>query len=152
MLSDFLLAFMFMRIGLLIRSIFNYTMYTDLYAKRLCESYRFTANIRFTFKCFIIRNPVATVFCTLSTSILVLSYILRIFERPYYFTIGWVDFDDYFNAIWCVVITMTTTGFGDTVAFSYFGRIVIMLTAFWGELIISLLIVTVAKVFELSRN
>jgi hypothetical protein len=34
-LSDFLLAFMFLRVLLLIRSVFNYTMFTDLYAKRL---------------------------------------------------------------------------------------------------------------------
>lgn len=87
-MSDFFLAFMFLRISLLIRSIFNYTMFTDLYAKRLCESYGFTANVRFTFKCFIIRNPGTTVICTLTTSILVFSYILRIFEMPYYHTIG----------------------------------------------------------------
>lgn len=87
-LSDFLLAFMFLRIGLLVRSIFNYTMFTDLYAKKLCESYGFTANVRFTFKCFIIKKPGATVICTLTTSILVLSYILRIFEIPYWHSIG----------------------------------------------------------------
>ena len=33
--SDFLLLFMFLRLLLLIRTIFNYTMFTDLYAKRL---------------------------------------------------------------------------------------------------------------------
>lgn len=47
---------------------------------------------------------------------------------------------------------MTTVGFGDIVAFSYFGRFVIMITAFWGTFLISLLIVTVGKIFELSRN
>lgn len=87
-LSDFLLAFMFLRIILLVRAIFNYTMFTDLYAKRLCESYGFTANVRFTFKCFIIRNPGLTVVCTLTTSVLVLAYILRIFEVPYYHAVG----------------------------------------------------------------
>ena len=34
-LSDFLLALMFLRIILLVRTIFNYTMFTDIYAKRL---------------------------------------------------------------------------------------------------------------------
>lgn len=95
-LSDFLLCFMFLRIALLIRTIFNYTMFTDLYAKRLCESYGFTANIRFTFKCFIIRNPGATVIWTLASTVLILAYILRIFEIQYYRAIGQIDFDDYF--------------------------------------------------------
>jgi hypothetical protein len=87
-LGDFLLAFMFLRIILLVRSVFNYTMFTDLYAKRLCESYGFTANVRFTFKCFVVRNPGITVACTLTTSVFVLAYILRIFEVPYYHAIG----------------------------------------------------------------
>jgi hypothetical protein len=116
------------------------------------ESYGFTANVRFTFKCFIIRNPGVTVVCTLSTSIFVLSYILRIFERPYFHEINSLDYDDYFNSIWCIVITMTTVGFGDIVAYSYFGRVIIMITAFWGAFLISLLIVSVSKIFELSKN
>ena len=111
------------------------------------ESYGFTANIRFTFKCFIIRNPGITVICTLLFTVLFLSYILRIFEIKYYRAIGQVDFDDYFQSIWVIVITITTVGFGDLVAFSYFGRIIVMITAFWGAFLISLLIVSVGKIF-----
>lgn len=76
-------------------------------------------------------------------SIIILSYILRIFERPYYHIIGQIDYDDYFNSVWCIVIVMTTVGFGDIVAYSYFGRMVIMMAAFWGGFIISLVIVCV---------
>ena len=47
---------------------------------------------------------------------------------------------------------MTTVGFGDIVAFSYFGRVVIMITAFWGTFLISLLIVSVGKIFELDKS
>jgi len=45
------------------------------------------------------------------------------------------------------VVTITTVGFGDLVAFSYFGRVIIMITAFWGAFLISLLIVSVGKIF-----
>jgi hypothetical protein len=47
---------------------------------------------------------------------------------------------------------MTTVGFGDIVAYSHFGRVIIMITAFWGAFLISLLIVSVSKIFELSKN
>ena len=47
---------------------------------------------------------------------------------------------------------MTTVGFGDLVPFSYIGRIIIMITSFWGGFLISLVIVSVTKIFELTRN
>lgn len=93
-----------------------------------------------------------TVACTLSTSIFVLAYTLRVFEIPYYHALQEKVFDDYFTAIWVIVITMTTVGFGDVVAYSHFGRLIVMITAFWGTFLISLLIVSVSKIFELTRK
>ena len=150
--SHVLLAFMFVRMLFLLRTIFNYSMFTDLYSKRLCQTYGFTANVRFTFKCMIIRNPGLTVVCTLTASTFILAYILRIFEIEYYRSINQIDFDNYFQAIWVIVVTMTTVGFGDLVPYSYIGRIIIMVTSFWGAFLISLVIVSVSKKFELTRN
>ena len=79
-----MLVLMFVRVIFLIRAIFNYSTFTDLYSKRLCESYGFTANVRFTFKCLIIRNPGLTTFCTIFVSTFMLAYFLRIFEIEYY--------------------------------------------------------------------
>lgn len=47
---------------------------------------------------------------------------------------------------------MTTVGFGDILAYTYFGRVVIMLTAFWGAFLISLVILSVKRIFDLSEN
>lgn len=103
-------------------------------------------------KCLIIRYPSLTVLCILASSTLILAYILRIFEIEYYRSVGQIDFDNYFNAVWVIVITITTVGFGDLVPFSYIGRLIIIATAFWGGFINSLVIVSVTKIFELSRN
>ena len=51
LLSDFILSFMFIKMIFLIRAVFNYSMYTDTYAKKLCNNYGVSANIRFSFKC-----------------------------------------------------------------------------------------------------
>jgi len=81
-----------------------------------------------------------------------LAYFLRVFEIEYYRQLKMVDFDSYFQAIWVIVVSITTVGFGDLVPYSYMGRIIIMIAAFWGAFLISLMIVTLGQTFELTRN
>ena len=83
-LGDFLYALMFLRLFLLVRTLFNYSKYTDAYAKRVCEHFGFTANTRFCFKCYIVRHPLLTVICTFIFTMTLLAFTLRVFERPYY--------------------------------------------------------------------
>ena len=87
LLSDFILVIMFSKIIFLIRAIFNYSMFTDTYAKKLCNNYGVSANIRFSFKCQMINHPMRTIFLVFFSSVLILAYQLRIFEAPYYFAI-----------------------------------------------------------------
>jgi hypothetical protein len=113
--SDFILAFMFVRILFLLRAVINYSIFMDIYSKKLCKSYGFTANVRFAFKCFVRARPGLTVGVTLLFSVLILAYLMRIFELPYGFTVGTVTWHHYFNSIWVTIITMTTVGYGDIV-------------------------------------
>jgi len=87
LVSDMVLAFMLVRIAFVVRAVFNYNLYTDLYSKKLCQSYGFTANIRFAYKCLLKSDPLTTVGMSLFISVLVLGYQLRIFENPYYLAI-----------------------------------------------------------------
>lgn len=80
LLSDFILVFMFLRLYYLVRAIFNYNMYMDSFAKKLCRSYGFTANVRFTFKALLRTNPARTVSVLMLASVFILAYQLRIFE------------------------------------------------------------------------
>lgn len=100
----------------------------------------------------IIKRPGKTVLSTLMISIFILAYILRIFELPYYRTVGTVDLEQYGSAIWLVVVTMSTVGFGDVVPYSFVGRLVIMFTSIWGAFIITLVIVAFSSLFSLSKN
>lgn len=152
LLGDFLLALMFLRISFLVKSIFNYSQYTDIYSKRLCETYGFSANARFTLKCFVQNNPGVTAAGTFLTTILVFAYLLRLFERPYQNTVGLIQFDSYFTAIYCIVITITTVGYGDVTAATIFGRCILMISAIWGAFIISILIVAVGQLFIMTKK
>ena len=141
---------MFFRIFFVIRAVFNYNMYTDVFAKKLCRSYGFTANVRFTFKSLLKTDPARTVSVTMLGSVLVLAYCMRVFETQYYTALNQLDFDSYFASIWCVIITMTTVGYGDMYPVTIFGRIVGVTCALWGTFIISLLIIVATEIFALS--
>ena len=47
---------------------------------------------------------------------------------------------------------MTTVGYGDVYAVSPFGRVISIINALWGAFIISLLVASIGKIFELSEN
>ena len=84
LISDFILTLMFLRLFFVMRAIFNYNMFTDVVAKKLCRSYGFTANVRFTYKCLLKIKPTRTVIMTMSVSVIVLAYCLRVYEIQYY--------------------------------------------------------------------
>ena len=65
---------MFLRIYFVVRAVFNYNMYMDSYAKKLCRSYGFTANVRFTFKALLKTDPVWTVTVLFFGSVIILAY------------------------------------------------------------------------------
>jgi hypothetical protein len=152
MLSDFLFAGMFLRTYFLIRTLLNFSIYSDLYSKRVCSRYGFEASTSFYVKALFVKRPGLIIGMVSTISILFLSYVLRIFERVYYNRYGIILFDNYFTAIWCVVITMTTVGYGDVFAVSPFGRIISIINALWGAFVISLLVGSIQGIFVLSDD
>jgi hypothetical protein len=47
---------------------------------------------------------------------------------------------------------MTTVGYGDVAAVSPFGRIISIINALWGAFIISLLVASINRIFDLSDS
>lgn len=116
------------------------------------DNYGFSPDVRFTLKCMILRSPELTVTVILTVSVVIAAYVLRIFEIVYYRHIGFVDFEQFYSAIYSVVITMGTVGFGDVVPVSHIGRFIIMVTTIWGTFIFTLVIVAFGSMFNLSPH
>ena len=55
--SDLVFSLMFLRLYFVIRTGLNYGEYSDAFSKKICKSYGFEADFRFTFKCLYILNP-----------------------------------------------------------------------------------------------
>jgi hypothetical protein len=45
--------------------------------------------------------------------------------------------------MWYILITMTTEGYGDVFPKSHGGRVIAIITAFWGTFFVSLFVITV---------
>ena len=88
---------------------------------------------------------------------LVLSYIIRIFERPYYRQLDKGDtnyrqMDSFFDANYWLVVTMTTVGYGDLAPNTWMGRIVIMIASISGSFIMAIFIGSITNSFVLSES
>lgn len=55
----------------------------------------------------------------------------------------------YLNALWLVLITTTTVGYGEYSPNTPLGRVIIMFVAIWGTLIVSLMVVVVSNMLSM---
>lgn len=101
-----------------------------------------------------VSNPSRVALILFFTSVIMLAEIVRIFEIPYEMNndVNSVDLKDFGSAIWLIIITSTTVGYGDIYPHTIGGQCVCVITAFWGTFIVSLLVLVVANVFELSDD
>lgn len=147
---------MFIRIYYVLKWSFNQSFYTDAFSKKLCNDYGFYPGFRFILKSKFINSPEQAVLTLFIVTVLVLSYIIRIFEI-YYALHPQTDVffnrkTEFFDDVYFIVVTLTTVGYGDIEPRTLPGKIIIMFTAIWGAVLISLVVVMVSKVFEMSEN
>ena len=153
-LGDFFLAFMFLRVYQILRCVMNYCLYTDAFSKKLCETYGFENGISFAIKCLLRIYPARIILLNFAVFTMLYSYLLRLFELPVlkHIPASFETLDQFFNAAYVTIITITTVGYGDITPISYFGRATMMLAALHGALMISLVVLTVSNFLELSDN
>lgn len=80
------------------------------------------------------------------SGLFVFGFCLRIFERPLSAETG-KDFSDYENVFWCLIVTMTTVGYGDYFPITAPGRLVGFIACLWGALVVSLMVVALTNLF-----
>jgi hypothetical protein len=64
--------------------------------------------------------------------------------------IGSDTLNNYLQNVQLIVITMTTVGYGNVGPLTMLGRVIAVITAFWGSFILSLFVVAVTQLFELT--
>jgi len=126
---------------------------------RVVEKYnKVSFNTSFGFRAILDRHPIRTVLAFFGLSTILFAYALRVFERPVCHTneavlAGWCsettlgikDYEHFAVAVWNILITETTIGYGDVVAVTHAGRVVIGISALTGIVLIALFVTAVSN-------
>jgi voltage-gated potassium channel len=73
------------------------------------------------------------------------------FERPFITESG-LNFDNYTNGVWYIIVSMTTIGYGDYYPISSFGRIIGVLCCLWGVFTVSMSVATLNSLLLFSEG
>lgn len=138
-----------LRMWFIIKTFVIYSDYSSSRTQRICQMNSFSTNFTFAIKAIMQSTPYHVYGLMLIISLVYCSYGLRIFERGLDSLSG-LAFGNYWNCIWCIIITMTTVGFGDFYPSSIIGRIIGIVSCFIGVFLISMLVVTITNLLNLS--
>ncbi len=109
----------------------------------------------FVVKCLYQYSPIIFTLCLYIFFLLIFSLLLHIYEQPFIMDerkieyiseysesndITIYDYKDFFNCVWCIVIAMTTIGYGDYVPNSIVGKICVISATAGGMISLALFI------------
>jgi potassium intermediate/small conductance calcium-activated channel subfamily N protein 2 len=118
-------------------------------AQRICQMNGCRNGTFFAVKCLIRDKPNEVICSMLALGIFTGAYCFRTFERPLVLYSGF-QFQDYGSCMWCVIITMTTVGYGDMFPATIPGRFFCFIICIWGVLVVSMMVVAVNNMVQLE--
>ena len=146
-------SLMLLRVYILIRVVRYYSKWGTVESEDICDSSGCEASHTFMLKGIFKDKPYYILAISMSMSILVFGFAVRTYERPYNDDNGQLQNYDYvWNAMWLVIITMCTVGYGDFYPRTHVGRFVIVIACFWGIFLISMMVVTLTESSEFTKS
>ena len=150
-------AIVILKCYLIIRVYSYFSKWTSDEAISLCNKYNVESGLSFALKAELTYRPYIAIFLVTLIIVLICAYFVKIAEYGImeYKTesINLSDKNDLaylLNCIWLIIITMVTVGYGDEYPKSHFGRIVIIIAAILGMLLVSIIIVSLGNLIEFT--
>ncbi|CDW91118.1 small-conductance calcium-activated potassium channel protein [Stylonychia lemnae] len=142
--NDLLLWCCFSRLYLVIRYSLLLTYFMGPRSQRICRMNGCDASLMFAVRSVMKKRPYTVIFVTLIITTGIFAFQLNMFEAQISDESG-QNFNSFFNCIWVVIITLTTTGYGDIYPKTYMGRVTCIVICFWGMFIVSYFVVTLTN-------
>ena len=150
-LAEFFYCFMFVRFILIIRSVANYSVFDNEWARLSCHRFETPHGFKFAVKCLFKTRPFLMIVLIFLMLIIFASTVYRVLERPLdEFKSEYMS--DPLLALWFIFETISTLGYGELYPLSYFGRTISVITYLIGAIILSLVIVELQNITDLSNN
>merc|ERR1719469_1770129 len=108
-------------------------------------------DLMFAIKCVLKHTPYKLAGGSLLCSVIVYGFALQSYEQPfiYYSGQGW---DSLISGFWCILITMSTVGYGDFYPTTHVGRFIAIVSMIWGQFLISLLLIAMVITASFSAQ
>ena len=150
-LNDILSIFLPLRILFVFKVILYSSKYYSARVGRLAKFKGVNLNLLFPFKCLMTKRPYTFYPIVLSMTILFTTYGLMVGEIPLD-RLTFTNYSNWWNSLWCIIITITTVGFGDLFARSLIGRIMLIIAAILGNFLFSMLVSNLENIFYFSYD
>ncbi|CAD8210247.1 unnamed protein product [Paramecium pentaurelia] len=150
-INEILELFMLSRTVFLFRSLLAQTFWYSNRTQRVCNLYACEGNYMFVAKSLMRTSPYTAQFIALTSLICIFAQGVRISENP--LTRNDPNNNNlgkYDNAVWNIIISITTVGYGDFYTRTDLGRFVIFIVCVLGIFVISIMVVTLITSLETS--
>jgi hypothetical protein len=149
--NGILTLFCMFRLWFIIRYYLVSCRYFKPRSQRICNMNGFNTNLYFALKGMMRTSPFQISGMLYVIVVFYSTYGIRIFESGIDDYSG-IVFRNFWNSLWCLIITMTTTGYGDITPSTELGRFLVIISCFCGIILLSLIIVSIANVLGLRGN
>ena len=139
-----------LQLCMLVLRVMNTLKFKNPRSSRVCKIYGCENSVLYELKCYFKESPIRLVIILLCYSIAFYSICFRIAERKE--SNPNTTFEHLQNAVWLVIVTMTSVGFGDYAPQTLVGRIIGVFCVFWGVLNVSIMVLVVVNTFELDPS
>ena len=164
--NDLMSLLVLLRVFVVFRIFLSNSKYYTNVAHRICSltGIKSGSSYIYVMKCIMKNSPLEILFTAMLLYIITFAYAIKVCERPLIFAIIQKHKDDpsfslpvsndisnYYNAMWLMIVTMATIGYGDFYPRTLPGRAITFFSCICGVITVSLLTITLQNLMEMSN-